>query len=46
MQCYRVQAVFFRHNHQTLYARCNTREQLVLDVATKLYTFDVILKYS
>ena len=42
---YRVQAVCFRHNHQTLYARCNTRVQFVLDVATKLCTLDVILEY-
>ena len=33
-------------NHQTLYARCNTRVQFVLDVATKLCTLDVILEYS
>ena len=30
----------------TLYARCNTRVKIVLDVATKLCTLDVILEYS
>ena len=36
----------FRYSHQTLCARCNTIVHSVLDIATKIYTLDVILEYS